>query len=98
MVKAETFMAEGEGRLEPGTEAEQSRPVQPDGSSSHTEVLTTTPEPEVNEVKRICIHSLSLKKNRRFLKGNDVIFYQFSTRGRTVSEKQLFLLFVAYFK
>nr|XP_034303823.1 SUN domain-containing ossification factor-like isoform X2 [Crassostrea gigas] len=48
-VKAETFMAEGEGRLEPGTEAEQSRPVQPDGSSSHTEVLTTTPEPEVNE-------------------------------------------------
>lgn len=46
-VKAETFMAEGEGRLEP--EAEQSRPVQPDGSSSHTEVLTTTPEPEVNE-------------------------------------------------
>lgn len=74
-VKAETFMAEGEGRLEPGTEAEQSRPVQPDGSSSHTEVLTTTPEPEVNEVKRICIHSLSLKKNRRFLKGNDVIFY-----------------------
>lgn len=68
-------MAEGEGRLEPGTEAEQSRPVQPDGSSSHTEVLTTTPEPEVNEVKRICIHSLSLKKNRRFLEGNDVIFY-----------------------
>lgn len=54
-VKAETFMAEGEESLVPGTEGEQRRPVQPDGSSSHTEAVPTTPEPLVNEVRRICI-------------------------------------------
>lgn len=45
----------------PGTEGEQRRPVQPDGSSSHTEAQTTTPEPQVNEVKKICIYSLVSK-------------------------------------
>lgn len=48
-VKAETIIAEDKESLVLGTEGEQRRPVQPDGSSSHTEAQTTTPEPQVNE-------------------------------------------------